>query len=504
MSNSPPNPSATRQGRRPLWLALGAGLLLFAVGVVAWLWRGEQPVPPPAAQRPPEDDPRLAYRGSFRNVHPAVKYVGDDACSDCHRGVVQTYRAHPMGRSLQPVAALAELQRYGPEVNNPFTALGARQRVERRGQRVLHVQEALGADGRPVCALALEVHYAVGSGARGHSYLTDRDGYLFQTTISWFAQKGAWDRSPGFPGGMHPGREIVPECLFCHANRAAPRPGFINRYETPPLRGHAIGCERCHGPGELHVRARTDREPVEGKRDTTIVNPRHLEPALREAVCQQCHLAGEVRLVRRGRGLYDFRPGLPLERFWSVFVRADEHGANRKAVNHVEQMYQSRCFERSTGPNKLGCISCHNPHHKETPAERVGAFRRRCLECHDDRPCSEPLAARLGQSKEDSCIQCHMPPYPSADVAHTAVTDHRIVRRPPKQPDEKAASKMGVVDFFRMRPFPEPREVNRDRGLALVQLARGRRLDIGEACAEALPLLEGALLSRPGDAEAWE
>ena len=36
--------------------------------------------------------------------------------------------------------------------------------------------------------------------------------------------------------------------------------------------GEAIGCERCHGPGELHVRG---QEVVAG-RDLTIVNPRHL------------------------------------------------------------------------------------------------------------------------------------------------------------------------------------------------------------------------------------
>ena len=35
------------------------------------------------------------------------------------------------------------------------------------------------------------------------------------------------------------------------------------------FRGHGIGCERCHGPGELHVAAR-------GEEDGTIVNPGRL------------------------------------------------------------------------------------------------------------------------------------------------------------------------------------------------------------------------------------
>src|SRR5207302_405536 len=102
----------------------------------------------------------------------------------------------------------------------------------------------------------------------------------------------------------------------------------------PVFDGFAIGCQRCHGPGELHVASR-------GTEKDTIVNPRHLEPALREAVCEQCHLEGEVRLVRHGRGLDDFRPGLPMELFWSVFLPTSETGEGPKAVGHVEQMYQS-------------------------------------------------------------------------------------------------------------------------------------------------------------------
>src|SRR5205823_3198677 len=103
-----------------------------------------------------------------------------------------------------------------------------------------------------------------------------------------------------------------------------PREGYANRYESPLFdEGHAIGCERCHGPGALHVRDPGQRDPETGI-DYTIVNPKHLKPDLRAAVCEQCHLEGETRIVRRGRDLFDFRPGLPMQAFWSVFVRAPD------------------------------------------------------------------------------------------------------------------------------------------------------------------------------------
>ena len=95
--------------------------------------------------------------------------------------------------------------------------------------------------------------------------------------------------------------------------------GTLNRYEPPIFQGHAIGCERCHGPGELHV----ERGGVSAGPDLTIVNPGRLAPALRESVCQQCHLQGWFRFPRAGRDSFDFRPGLPLHRFLAVFVRKE-------------------------------------------------------------------------------------------------------------------------------------------------------------------------------------
>ncbi len=40
----------------------------------------------------------------WKNTSPHVKYVGDAACARCHGEIVETYRRHPMGRSLAPIA----------------------------------------------------------------------------------------------------------------------------------------------------------------------------------------------------------------------------------------------------------------------------------------------------------------------------------------------------------------------------------------------------------------
>jgi hypothetical protein len=487
-------------------------VVLALAGAGLWAARhraGRVPAPEPAPAPPPED-PRLTYAGPFRNVAPDVAYVGDAKCAECHQDLAASYRRHPMGRSLLPVARVAAGQRTDADTHNPFEALGTLWRVERQGDRLFHHQVGRDDNGQAVYDLATPVDYVLGSGTRGYAYLTERDGYVFQSPVSWFSQKHIWDASPGFGVGARPGRPIPARCLFCHANRVRPRPGYVNRYEEPLFEGTTIGCERCHGPGARHVQDPGRTDPGTGA-DLTIVNPRRLAADLRAAVCEQCHLTGEAHVPHRGRDLFDFRPGLPADAFWSVYVRAAEPGETPKAVNHVEQMVASRCFTGSRdvpaeGKRKLGCTSCHDPHRHVGPEERVAHYRARCLACHQAQDCSVPEPARRRQSPPDSCIDCHMQRYPPRDIAHTAATDHRILRRPDPLSAPRPPGQPGIVPFYRPRPGADDREAGRDLGIALVRILVQRLLQgqAPPAGAQAVALLKEAVRNDPADLPAWE
>jgi hypothetical protein len=492
-----------REGTIPrlVFLSAAAGLVLAtALWVFAFMpHRSTLPLP--------DNDPRWAYAGPFRNVNPAVHYVAEERCADCHADIARSFAAHPMGRSLLPIKQVS-VKPQNSGKHNPFEAHGSQFLVWSDQDHVWHKRMRLGPDGRPIAEREWEVQYVLGSGTHGYAYLTSQQGFLYETPISWFTQKQMWDLSPGFDETLLAGRAVVPECLFCHANGAQHVQGSLNHYAEPLFDGYAIGCQRCHGPGELHVASREQAGPVADKIDYTIVNPRHLERSLREAVCEQCHLQGKMRVLRRGRGQYDFRPGLPLDEFVSPFVAAGGATGTSKAVGQVEQMYESRCFQGSSGAEPLGCISCHDPHEDVPASRRVAYYRARCLRCHEQQGCSLPRAERLRRTTQDSCMVCHMPRYSTMDIPHAASTDHRILRFGKPPTSERKPPMLGgglpIVPFYAVAGGEALQEVDRDRAVALVNLGLLGNETASRVLNQTVPVLDAALQRAPDDVLAAE
>jgi Flp pilus assembly protein TadD len=441
---------------------------------------------------------RLDLDSPYRNTRLGIKYVGDAACARCHAEITESYRRHPMGRSLAPIGDDPVTRGVVGDGRPLFESQGLQYSIEKRNGHVFHQESRRDASGRIVTRNEVEVQFVLGSASHGTSYLIDHDGYLSESPITWYSQKQRWDISPGFEtANYHFDRPIRPGCLYCHANRVEAIAGAINHFQKPIFEGHAIGCERCHGPGELH----SARPEVTAGVDLTIVNPANLEPSLRDAVCKQCHLIGNYRVVRAGRREEDYRPGLPFQEFWTVLVQPADQ-ADSRFVGQFEQMHESQCFIASSG--RLGCISCHDPHKLPASDERSAYYRSRCLECHGDRGCSLPAKVRLAQSRDDDCTRCHMPPNSTSDITHAATADHRILRH--QKGNDASGNQPGNLHRPWRRPVPFDRaptdaedqaELRRDIGVAVCR-------DGENGASFALPLLEATVAARPDDMTAWE
>src|SRR2546427_5904517 len=241
------------RGRKTPIIAL---VLVAASGAAAWfLWqRTRSTDAPSAAPRSAATDPRLTFPTRYQNVRPEVKYVGDEACASCHFAETTSYHQHPMAHSMSVVSQAVPVERYDAAAGNPFTKASFEFAVARRGDQVFHQVSRRDTMGKEALSVAREARYVVGSGSHGRAYLSSMDNYLFQTPINWFSQGGRWDLAPNVSDnqGGHFFRAVDAACIYCHGNQAEPVADSVNRYYAPLPAHLAIGCERCHGPGELH------------------------------------------------------------------------------------------------------------------------------------------------------------------------------------------------------------------------------------------------------------
>jgi predicted CXXCH cytochrome family protein len=329
--------------------------------------------------------------------------------------------------------------------------------------------------------------YAVGSGTRASSYLISDDGYLYEAPIAYYAIGHRWGLPPGYDRYSYPfvTRPIVPGCLSCHASSLEVGPLTLNRYASPAFGEGGVACERCHGDGGKHV-AKMQSGDLAG--DPQILNPAKLAPRQRDSICAQCHLTGDVRIMRRGSDWRSFQPGAVLSDYQTVFVRSAKPEA-LTVTSHVENLAASAC-KRASG-DRLWCGSCHNPHVVPAPAQAGAWFRGRCLSCHSTQSCSESSAVRT--KAKDDCIGCHMPKSPASDAEHTVFTDHSIPRRPRRKTPQPAASDAELV------PFEGAPSTARDLALAYAIAAIGKTA--GADRIRALSLLQQAVKESPDDPE---
>lgn len=473
------------------------------------------PGAPPAgegAATPARDDDRREAIGPLSPPEPRPGgYVGSRACASCHAAISEAFAAHPMGRSMDSVPPERPIE---TSLVGGFRDREREYRVEVTDGEVIHHERGLGADGTEIYDQGLPVRFAVGSGTRGRSYLIEHDGLLFQSPIGWFTAADAYGLSPGYrhDRSLRFERRIGDGCLHCHAGLVEHVEEGAERYSGRVFMEASIGCERCHGPGERHVEAMNAAAALGEKPvDTCIVNPEDLEPRKREAVCNQCHLGGEATVPRFGRGFYDFRPGDHLDDTLLVFVQDEKAWAasGDKPVSQVEQMRQSACWKGTGGA--IGCISCHDPHAKPRPEEKEAFYRAKCNACHAERPCTLPEIERLAAPAGDSCTACHMPSQSLREVAHTAMTDHSVPRRPGEASGRPPASATAdLVAFDDAGERVPARELERARGIALASRPSSRRST--RAAVEAVralvpqgvdvPDTAGIVRALAGDAEA--
>jgi len=420
-------------------------------------------------------------------------YVDSHLCANCHQAVWESYQRTGMGRSFYRPASqnMSEdwaRNTYYHQASDTYFAM------IRRDRRYFQRQYQIGLDGHETNTLEKEIDFVVGSGNHSKTYLHRASANtLVELPLAWYAEKGGYfAMNPGYDRPDHQGfrRLIGYECMFCH--NAYPEIAFENwQTGSDPVFSkisEGIDCQRCHGPGEKHIRlARTPsarREEVRG----AIVNPARLPFDRQMEVCMQCHLETTSfplpnSIVRYERAPFSYRPGEPLADFVLHFDQSPGKAQDDKfeIAGAAYRLRKSACFEKSNGA--MQCTTCHNPHEAQQGESAAKHYIAVCRHCHGS-PLDRLIAAGKHTSSPD-CIGCHMPKRRTDDVVHVVMTDHYIQRlKPardlladlPERPLNAATAYRGEVVLYYPAKLPKPED---DLYVALAQVIQKSNLEQG-------------------------
>lgn len=360
---------------------------------------------------------------TYLNHHDSAHYVGMSTCAECHIDKAQTFVHTGMGLSFDTVSrakSSANLVEhhvlYDSFLNFYYYPFW-------RGENLFVLEFRL--NGKDTTyKREEEITFIIGSGQHTNSHLIQKGDYVVQAPFTWYAQKGKLDFPPGFEKGNNSrfSRVIDEECMSCHNGLPKMKPGSHRAFASIP---NGIDCERCHGPGSIHVARRKLGLEPDGDIDFSIVNPAKLTWERQIDVCQRCHLQGN-NVLKPGKAFSDFRPGMVLADVFEVYLPQYQNGERLfNMANHSDRLQSSACFLKSnTSSQQLTCITCHNPH-VSVKQTQTAQFNAVCSSCHSTgEVCKESKKVRA--LKSNNCVECHMPVSSTEDIPHVTVHDHKI------------------------------------------------------------------------------
>jgi hypothetical protein len=400
-------------------------------------------------------------RTEYAGLSDTARYVGMNTCKGCHTEVHASFIHTGMGKSFDT----ASQNKTSADFSNPTVVHDEHLNMHYHPywqDGKLFFNEFRGNTKDTAYSRTEQVKYIVGSGQHTNSHMWESNGYLFQAPMTFYTQKGKWDLPPGFENGANSrfNRIIGLECMTCHNGYPEFVAGSENKFTKVQ---NGIDCERCHGPGSIHVQEKSMGILIDtAKRiDYSIVNPSKLPIDLQFDVCQRCHVQGNT-VLNEGKSFFDFKPGMRLSDVMYVFMPVYKGKENEHIMaSHVERLKMSKCFitttrrlqaegnGKTTGlkpfKNGLTCITCHNPHIsvKETGNDH---FNSTCKSCHavgKEHLCSKNSNVAMKGGKDD-CVSCHMPVQGTLDIPHVSVHDHRIAVHQEVKEVEKMKTFIGI------------------------------------------------------------
>jgi hypothetical protein len=311
-------------------------------------------------------------------------------------------------KMLQPASPATVL---GDFAAGAVTLRGARFTLARDGDRYFVEGPFPAADRR-----RHQIAFTLGS-RRVQHYLTRLpDGRIVVLPPAWDVERREWFHNLDIvnpeESAENPVQVWNSSCYGCHVSGATK--GFESRSGTYATRWSDFGtsCERCHGPGDTHVKQYAAASRRGAIRSSAIVVPTRLTPERSTMVCAQCHSLRDITVpgFMAGADYFDhFTPVLEYAQASTSDPAYWPDGRPRRFSNDAIGLWQSRCFL----DGKATCTTCHaDPHEPDVDRhpELSRAGNAICASCHAPIVAAGARHTRhAAGSPGSACIACHMP-----------------------------------------------------------------------------------------------
>jgi hypothetical protein len=287
-------------------------------------------------------------------------YVGAAACAPCHAEAFRKWSGSRHSKMVQP-ATPAAVQ--GDFSRGTVKLRGADFLLRRRGGAYYITESYL--TGKPE---EHRVDYTLGNRRIQHYLTTLPSGRVIVLPPSWDILRKDWFHSFDIDDPDETSDIMVQvwnkNCYSCHVSREEKNfDAEKNGYQTV-WQDFGTNCERCHGPGSIHVaNYSAARKPAGPARD--IVLQTRLDPVRNTMVCAQCHSFRDIYVQGFTAGADHFDYFLPILEFSQPLDHDPAYwpdGRTRRFSNDAYGLWQSECFLKG----KATCVDCHvTPHEVE-------------------------------------------------------------------------------------------------------------------------------------------
>jgi hypothetical protein len=365
-------------------------VLLFLAVVAIWLplsanSQDAKPAPP---------SPVIDWRP---NQSPGnSKFLGPDACAECHRAKVVSQKNTHMGKALL-TAAESEILRANPKLT--FRQGPYAYQILREGNGSVYTVM----DGTNTISIPLV--YCFGSGEAGQTYVLQYRDKYYESRVSFYDSLRGLDitmgHTPNLPKnlieamGREMGMEETRNCFGCHTTN-----GVNGKTLQLDHLMRGVTCEACHGPGETHVTAMKAGE----FKQKQVFNPKTLSTEELSNFCGSCH------------------------RSWEQVALMGLRGVNNVRFQPY-RLTNSKCYD--SDDKRISCTACHDPHQERK--REAAYYDAKCTACHN--ATAKAAAVKLNASSKRvaqvckvgkaKCASCHMPKL-EIPGSHFKFSDHQI------------------------------------------------------------------------------